>query len=450
MIAPGVVWSQCPTLNINLGSDTVICPDGALYLDAGEAVEYLWQDGSTDRYFTVTSAGVYFVSANNQCSADGDTILVGQAVLPEFTLKIPDREYFCKGEKVDVETEGLNPLTDFVFDWSVNSSTESRITVDTTSNISLSVRDIHGCERTKDIFVEFQYPYEMDKVLLATYDVANDRNMIIWSKTACKRTGMYSVYKGVAQNNLLNEVPYDQMNMMIDEETDPHVQSAFYDITLKDSCDNSSTFRLENGHKTILLTTELDSSGKAVLHWNKYQGFDYDCYYIYRGTTTDKLEIIDSVAETRLDSITFIDEKAVPDQLYFYQIAVKTPEPVYYDIQDRKKAKGGPYAHSLSNLEDNKLKTAVTTYMDPKISIYPNPFSETASIRYSIRKDAHVRIELLDMLGKRMALVLDREQGPGTYDAKVSASESGLVHGVYFIRINLAEAGIFTFKLIKN
>ncbi len=60
-----------------LGNDTVLCSGNTIQLDAGDFDSYLWQDGSTNRYFSVTKTGMYAVTVtdNNGCT-DTDSIRV--------------------------------------------------------------------------------------------------------------------------------------------------------------------------------------------------------------------------------------------------------------------------------------------------------------------------------------------------------------------------------------
>jgi gliding motility-associated-like protein len=60
-----------------LGNDTVICSGNTMRLDAGDFASYVWQDGSANRFFSVTKSGNYSVTVtdNNGC-ADSDTIRV--------------------------------------------------------------------------------------------------------------------------------------------------------------------------------------------------------------------------------------------------------------------------------------------------------------------------------------------------------------------------------------
>ncbi len=337
-------WSQCDDpVHVDLGRDTVICQNGALILDAGEAGTYLWQDKSTDRYLSVTSPGLYYVTASNGCSSDRDTILIRLVVPPDFTLKVPDKNYFCKGERVSVEPDGLSPITDFFLEWSVDSTGtigSPFIVIDSTSDVTLMVKDLHGCKKSKNIKVDFQFPYEHEQILLATYDTVADRNMVIWSRTPGKRTDRYDIIRGLSRDNLMGEVPFGASTMMIDEQTDPNVAPAYYNLSLKDSCNNASTLNAEKGHRTMFLQTEINADGQIVLRWNRYLGFDYDFFYIFRGTDENPPVLIDSVSNNRQqDEMSYTDLSARAGMNYRYQVGVKAPQPVYYEIADRKKAK---------------------------------------------------------------------------------------------------------------
>ncbi|HEC41825.1 MAG TPA: hypothetical protein ENI20_03245, partial [Bacteroides sp.] len=69
---------------------------------------------------------------------------------------------------------------------------------------------------------------------------------------------------------------------------------------------------------------------------------------------------------------------------YFYRVAGVLKDPCY--ASEGKKAGTGPYLHSLSNMDDNKLKDTgdtTGTFVNPLISqdllIYPNPFNQSTS-----------------------------------------------------------------------
>ncbi|NNF03530.1 MAG: T9SS type A sorting domain-containing protein, partial [Rhodothermales bacterium] len=70
---------------------------------------------------------------------------------------------------------------------------------------------------------------------------------------------------------------------------------------------------------------------------------------------------------------------------------------------------------------------------------YPNPFSLTTTIRYDIPTSSHVRIDLIDVLGRTVRTLVDASRAPGSY--AVSLDGRDLPAGTYFYRI---ESGGFT------
>jgi hypothetical protein len=70
---------------------------------------------------------------------------------------------------------------------------------------------------------------------------------------------------------------------------------------------------------------------------------------------------------------------------------------------------------------------------------YPNPFNPTTVIPYSIRDRVRVNLNVYNILGQRVARLIDDVQDPGQY--KATFNVSNLASGIYFYRL---EAGPFT------
>lgn len=70
-----IISSLLPS--VSLGPDTTTCVGNPIQINAtGIADSYSWQDGTTNSNLLVTSAGIYTVSAFNNCGVDSDTIAV--------------------------------------------------------------------------------------------------------------------------------------------------------------------------------------------------------------------------------------------------------------------------------------------------------------------------------------------------------------------------------------
>ena len=64
---------------------------------------------------------------------------------------------------------------------------------------------------------------------------------------------------------------------------------------------------------------------------------------------------------------------------------------------------------------------------------YPNPFNPSTTIEYALPQDAFVRLEVFNMLGQRVAVLVDSEQQAGYH--KVVFDGSQLASGVYLYRL---------------
>ena len=64
---------------------------------------------------------------------------------------------------------------------------------------------------------------------------------------------------------------------------------------------------------------------------------------------------------------------------------------------------------------------------------YPNPATQRTTIRYALPKDNHVTIRLYDLLGRRVRVMVDKQQRSGWHEVTVSTDD--LASGVYFYRM---------------
>ncbi len=74
---------------------------------------------------------------------------------------------------------------------------------------------------------------------------------------------------------------------------------------------------------------------------------------------------------------------------------------------------------------------------------YPNPFQGVTTIQYGLPTDQHVLLEVFDLLGRRIAVLVDEAREAGYHKAVWTGrrSPSGLASGVYLYRLR---AGSFT------
>lgn len=84
--------------SLNIGPDTVICPDNTILLNAEEGfASYKWQDGSTDTTYKVTAPGRYYVTTSDACgNRFSDTVIV--ASHPPIPFDLGPGFSICKND----------------------------------------------------------------------------------------------------------------------------------------------------------------------------------------------------------------------------------------------------------------------------------------------------------------------------------------------------------------
>ncbi|MCB0286178.1 MAG: T9SS type A sorting domain-containing protein [Calditrichaeota bacterium] len=78
---------------------------------------------------------------------------------------------------------------------------------------------------------------------------------------------------------------------------------------------------------------------------------------------------------------------------------------------------------------------------------YPNPFNPETAIQYAVATPSQVKLTVYNMLGERVATLLDERQSSGTYVVNWNAGQ--FASGVYLVRM---QAGAFakSIKIVLN
>jgi len=193
------------------------------------------------------------------------------------------------------------------------------------------------------------------QICMVTVSQATGHNLVVWEKRSTVPILNYNVYReSVAAGiyDLLLSQPYDDLSVFVDTTADPTVQAYLYKITANDTTEVETDIDLCQPHKTIhLIVSTNPELNTTQLQWDRYYGFDYQTYTIYKSNTGINFDPVHNLSAS-LNSWTD-PEPSNEDQ--FYRIAVEKPIPCEPEGTG-KKAGTGPYRHSLSNMDNNKLK----------------------------------------------------------------------------------------------
>jgi PKD repeat protein len=87
------------------------------------------------------------------------------------------------------------------------------------------------------------------------------------------------------------------------------------------------------------------------------------------------------------------------------------------------------------------------TLDEASILVYPNPANQTATVSYHLSKRGNTKIELVDLLGKKVMDITNNDQAEGDYSVQISKQEHAINSGIYFVKISMNNS-LTTKKLI--
>lgn len=443
-----------PTPDAAFSQPASVCGDARITIlfsgSAGDTAHFEWDfDGAT--VHSGTGAGPYEISwgetgekeislniTENLCSSDTVRGPVTAYPVPSSSFTAP--EAICGTESALLSYTGSSPAG-AVYDWKpdggsiVNGSGQGPVSVSWASgglkNVELTVTEASGCvSDTTSHIIQVSYPYDGEEICLVSVDEETAKNMVIWEKTEDVGIASYNIYRESSMAGVyefMASMDAGLLSVYIDSSSIPEKQQYLYKISAVDTCGNESAQSLY--HKTLLLQF-VSSIGGVNLTWEEYevedQAVSFISYIIYRGTDSLSLSPIDTISGN-LRAYTDLDPEALSKKYYYRIAGVKTEG---CNPSSDFKAGTGPYTHSLSNLDDNKLKTGMDKYSSfLNISVYPNPVQNEAKIRFHNPDLSEHTLYLRDMSGK---LVLEIN---GITNNEVRFRRDGLKSGYYSVEI---------------
>ncbi|HZV71360.1 MAG TPA: gliding motility-associated C-terminal domain-containing protein [Saprospiraceae bacterium] len=151
-----IVISDLPVPDVELGSQIFsLCTGSTLLINLDTLIaNFIWQDGSLNSSYLVTSEGTYAVTVSNACGSDSDTIVVHEVLFPSVDLGTDITICFAQ-LPYQLDISGLMSATGFIWqDGSTNpvynilSSGDYSVTA---SNVCFSDVDTLQVEVTNEV-----------------------------------------------------------------------------------------------------------------------------------------------------------------------------------------------------------------------------------------------------------------------------------------------------------
>ncbi len=128
-------------------------------------------------------------------------------------------------------------------------------------------------------------------------------------------------------------------------------------------------------------------------------------------------------------TIGYVDGKGTTDVDSEYSFRTEILSPDFYQIRIKQFDFDGSFSYS----DETELEIKVTKGFVLN-QVYPNPFRGETSFTFAVGVDQRVRVELFDLLGKKLSTLLEEElRANKTRSLRIDGS--GLDSGVYIVRV---------------
>ena len=143
-----------PIPPIDLGNDTILCGNALLTMSIFDSVgrNYLWQDGSTNDNFTISTVGIYYaeITDTNGCT-NSDTIFVDYFLSQQ--LELGNDTTICENIHWQISLDVENAVS---YEWQ-DGTTEPNYLVSNAGMYIVNVMDINDCTISDTVNVELQF-----------------------------------------------------------------------------------------------------------------------------------------------------------------------------------------------------------------------------------------------------------------------------------------------------
>jgi len=207
----------------------------------------------------------------------------------------------------------------------------------------------------------------------------------------------------------------------------------YFRITAVDLSGNESGF----SNEVLVTPSVIDTTAPAIpqnlsvtpsdstitLNWNANNELDSIYYRIYMDTLASPTTVIDST-NSSTDTTIVIDRLSENDTYYFRITAV--------DLSGNESGFSNEVHVTPVGIE-NKDEFLVLPKKYKLEQNYPNPFNPSTTVKYGIPEQSNIKIEIFNMLGQSVGVLVNAEKSAGFYETTWNATN--LPSGVYLISI---------------
>jgi hypothetical protein len=243
----------------------------------------------------------------------------------------------------------------------------------------------------------------------------------------------------------------------------PMILNTYYDSTYK--WNEATTLTLNCGDSTFININMVEvaqqATGNGVANGN--------IIYVSNNKSINGIPVTgaDIIVEKTIDNSPVIETQSDTDGNYFISNIPYGDFSIYVDIpgipmitthsfaineEDSTFENLNFYVDTITNLgiyADSTLLNSSVIADNFSIKVNPNPFIDELNINYTLKNNSNVNIELFDIKGVLIKSILKNNQKSGSYNMKLNTSDTRMIQGTYFLKIEINNE-VYIRKLIMK
>ena len=276
------------------------------------------------------------------------------------------------------------------------------------------------------------------QICMITIDSASGKNMVVWERRSGYGIQYYNVYREsevADQYDSIGSVNFSEISLFVDTGSYPENQQYRYKISAVDSSGHESV--LSKYHQPLFLQFSSNDINGINLSLDPYliEGslYTFDSWVIYRGTDSTKLSVVKTIS-ANFNSYTDTDPQSKLHRTYYRVAGVRTQA---CSPANLLKAESGPFIQSISNIEDNRLRSdedKIKSGISGNFSliIYPRPADDMVHIVFQNELNNKITLQLYNLAG--ILLKTDKIALTATREYTMPVGE--LNDGVYILKLS--------------
>lgn len=191
---------------VSLGNDTTVCDGDTMVLTLPAGNDYLWSNGSTSFFNSISTVGSLSVTVTNDDGCERSDTIAVTSILPTISVDLGSDKVVCPEGGVTLNA-GIGGST---YAWS-NGDSSQIITVNQEGSVSVTVTEAGSCDGADEVQIDW-YDVDVAEILLAADSCGerlihldpNSHDVVSWSDASADTAMLATIpgyYSVIATDN---------------------------------------------------------------------------------------------------------------------------------------------------------------------------------------------------------------------------------------------------------